>query len=96
MGENRQDKLPRLALQELGLGVNGPSPLKKKQTEIQESTFIDQVEPQVNPRAREGGWWMRPRKVFLNFFLEDKTSGPDVFSSCSFISRAHFERHSQN
>ena len=24
-------------------------------------------------------------------FLEDKTSAPDVFSSCSFIPRAHFE-----
>ena len=32
-----------------------------------------------------------PTKVFLNFFLEDKTSVPDVFSSCSFIPRAHFE-----
>ena len=32
-----------------------------------------------------------PRKVFLSFFLEDKTSVPDVFSSCSFIPRAHFE-----
>ena len=33
-------------------------------------------------------------KVFLNFFLEDKRSAPDVFSSCSFICRAHFERSS--
>ena len=30
-------------------------------------------------------------KVFLSFFLEDKTSAPDVFSSCSFIPRADFE-----
>ena len=28
---------------------------------------------------------------FLIFFLEDETSAPDVFSSCSFIPRAHFE-----
>ena len=28
---------------------------------------------------------------FLSFFLEDKTSVPDVFSTCSFISRTHFE-----
>ena len=27
----------------------------------------------------------------LSFFLEDKTSAPDVFSSCSFILCAHFE-----
>ena len=27
----------------------------------------------------------------LSFLLEDKTSAPDVFSSCSFITRAHFE-----
>ena len=26
---------------------------------------------------------------FLSFFLEDKTSGPDVFSSCSLILCAH-------
>ena len=30
-------------------------------------------------------------RVFLSFFLGDKTSAPDVFSSCSFISRADFE-----
>ena len=28
--------------------------------------------------------------LFL-FFLDDKTSAPDVFSSCLFIPRAHFE-----
>ena len=28
---------------------------------------------------------------FLSFFLDDKTSAPDVFSSCSFIPRAHLE-----
>ena len=33
-------------------------------------------------------------KVFLRFFQEDKASAPDAFSSCSFISRAHFERSS--
>ena len=32
-----------------------------------------------------------PHKVFLSFFLEDKTSAPEVFSSCLFISRAYFE-----
>ena len=32
------------------------------------------------------------RKVFLSFFLEDKTSGTDDFSSCLSIPRAHFER----
>ena len=32
-----------------------------------------------------------PHKVFLSFFLEDKTSALDVFSSSSFIPRADFE-----
>ena len=35
-----------------------------------------------------------PFKVFLSFFLEDKLSVPEVFSSCSFIPRAHFETSS--
>ena len=30
-------------------------------------------------------------RFFWVFFLEDKTSAPDVFSSCSFIPRAHFK-----
>ena len=30
-------------------------------------------------------------KVFLSFFLADKTSVPDVFGSWLFIPRAHFE-----
>ena len=30
-------------------------------------------------------------EVFLIFFLDGKTSAPDVFSSCLFIPRAHFE-----
>ena len=48
----------------------------------------------LNPRTRtEGGGGVdaTPHKVFLSFFLEDKTSAPDVFSSCSFIARADFE-----
>ena len=32
-----------------------------------------------------------PSKVFI---LEDKTSAPDVFSSCSFMTSAHFESSS--
>ena len=32
-----------------------------------------------------------PYKVFLSFFPEDETSAPEVFSSCSFISRTDFE-----
>ena len=39
-----------------------------------------------------GGW--HPPKVFLSFLIDDKTSAPDVFSSCSFIPRAHFESSS--
>ena len=34
---------------------------------------------------------MSPPKVFPSFLLEGKTSASRVFSSCSFISRAHFE-----
>ena len=48
----------------------------------------------LNPRTYrggEGGVDATPHKVFLSFFLEDKTSAPDVFSSCSFIARADFE-----
>ena len=46
-------------------------------------------------QGRGGGWdATRPLKVFLSFLLEDKTSAPDVFSSCSFIPRAHFESSS--
>ena len=33
----------------------------------------------------------RSHKVFLSFFLENKTSAPEVFNSCSFIPRADFE-----
>ena len=40
-------------------------------------------------RGKGGGG--HPHKVFLSFFVEDKTSAPDVFSSCLFIPHAHFE-----
>ena len=45
-------------------------------------------------RGKGGGCHPRPAKAFLSFLLEDKTSAPDVFSSCSFISRSHFESSS--
>ena len=48
-------------------------------------------------RTRLGGGGrvgMPPLKLFLSFLLEDITSAPDVFSSCSFIPRAHFESSS--
>ena len=46
-------------------------------------------------RTRGRGEWhpppaTPPNKVFLSFFLEDKTSAPDVFSICSFIPRQDF------
>ena len=37
-----------------------------------------------------GGGAATPMRFFI-FFLDDETSAPDVFSSCSFIPRAHFE-----
>ena len=51
---------------------------------------------QVHPRTHKGrgqGFDTTPsiRFFFLSFFLEDKTSVPDVFSTSSFISRTHFE-----
>ena len=33
-----------------------------------------------------------PPEGFWCFFLDDKTSAPDAFNSCSFIIRTHFER----
>ena len=38
-----------------------------------------------------GGRPPPPMRFFLSFFLEDETSAPDVFSSCSFIPPADFE-----
>ena len=35
-----------------------------------------------------------PLRFLVSFLLEDKTSAPDVFSSCSFIPGAHFESSS--
>ena len=57
------------------------------------------TERTFNPRTyKEGGggagWMPPPHKVFLSLFLEDKTSEPDVFSSCSFIPREYFETSS--
>ena len=39
-----------------------------------------------------GGCGFHPAlRFFYNFFLANKTSAKDVFSSCSFIPKAHFE-----
>ena len=50
---------------------------------------------QINPRMTMGGGGgggCHLAKLFLSFFsIEDKTSAPEVFSSCSFIPGAHFE-----
>ena len=48
----------------------------------------------INPRTYKGGGMPTPRKVFLSFFSEDKTSAPDVFGSCSLIPRTLFETSS--
>ena len=46
----------------------------------------------LNPRTYKGeGGGRQPPGVFLSFFLEDKTSAPDVFTSCSFIPCTHFQ-----
>ena len=52
----------------------------------------------INPRTYKGeggggGGCLPPAyEYFLSFVLDDKTSAPDVFSSCSFIPWAHFEK----
>ena len=38
----------------------------------------------------EGVVTASPSEFFLSFFLDEKTSAPDVFTTCSFIPRAHF------
>ena len=50
----------------------------------------------LNPRTYKGVGWggglvATLHKVFLIFSLDDKTSALEVFCSCSFILRAHFE-----
>ena len=51
-----------------------------------------QINPSDNNEAGGGRGGYHPPKVFLSFFLEDKTSAPEVFSSCSFIPRAHLRQ----
>ena len=45
----------------------------------------------IDPRTYKGGKGLPPQWGFLIFFLDDKTSARDVFSSCSFIPREHFK-----
>ena len=47
--------------------------------------------PIIKTLGRTRGCWMPPHEVFLSFFLEDKTSAPHLFSSCSSIPRTEFE-----
>ena len=42
-------------------------------------------------RGGGGGGCHFPSEVFLSFLLDDKTSSPDVFNTCSIIPRTHFE-----
>ena len=43
-------------------------------------------------RGGGGRGWLSPAsEVFRNFFPDDKTSAPEVFSSCSCIRRTNFE-----
>ena len=46
----------------------------------------------LNPPTYKGeGKVATSLRGFLSFVLDDETSASDVFSSCSFIPRAHFE-----
>ena len=51
--------------------------------------ILSHLNPRTYKEAR--GWMPTPIRFFFKFFPQDKTSVPDVFSSCSFIPRAHFE-----
>ena len=56
-------------------------------------TWNDQILTLGRTRGGGGrvrGGWIPYSEVFLSFILEDKTRAPNVFSSCSFIPRAHF------
>ena len=58
---------------------------------------VSRLETTWNPRTYKGGGGgvdATPPKAFLTFLLEDKRLAPDVFTSCSFIPRAHFESSS--
>ena len=64
---------------------------------MEKSWYIDECNPQLtlgSPGGGGGGGGSPSPEGFLRFFLQDKTSLPDVFSSCSFIPRAHFETSS--
>ena len=45
----------------------------------------------ISPSDVQEGGGSQPPKVFLIFFLDDKTSAPDIFCTCSFIPRTHSE-----
>ena len=63
-------------------------------TTNQAIAYTNSVIVRIKPRTYRGGgggWMPPPHKVFLSFFLEDKTLAPDVFSSCSISPRADFE-----
>ena len=49
---------------------------------------MSQILP-FNPRAYEGG--MPPHKVFLEFFQDELSSRPAVFSSCAYIPKTRFD-----
>ena len=57
--------------------------------------FLKKAPKFVNPRrygGKRGGGWLPPHsEVLYTFFLDNKTSAPHVFSSCSSIPRPHFE-----
>ena len=42
-------------------------------------------------RTSGKGWLPLPSEVVKVCFLDDETSAPDVFVSCSFITRRHFK-----
>ena len=71
--------------------------LKRVCAAEQDTVFrILNLDPRTYKGVGRGGGVVRVRvrvrvKVFLIFFLGDKTSALEVFCSCSFILRAHFE-----
>ena len=68
LGEIRQEKLPRLALQELGHEVYDPSPLKKIRRKFSNRLSLTKLSPKVT-FGHTRKWGGRGGvEVFLNFF----------------------------
>ena len=64
--------------------------------EVEMILVVEQPLANLSPRAYkgggEGGWMPPPQKVFLEFFRDELSSPPAVFSSCAHIPYTHFDQ----